>query len=210
MLESYLTKDQQDILKSLDTPVKIQAFLDTTAYRPEYSNLCPLRVMQEKKAHCLDGAVFGAAALKRLGYPPLLVDIFPEPGLDDDHVLAVFKRHDRWGAVAKSNFVGLRYREPVYRTIGELVLSYFEQFFNVNRVKTLRTYTPVLNLSRFDQVGWEWNDSGVDAIEKSLLKRRRIRAIPPETASELSLVDEISYQAGLAIANPDGLFKPRS
>jgi len=210
MLEDTLTNEQRALLKGLDSPVKIQAYLDTTAYRPEYSNLCPLRVMQEGRAHCLDGAIFGAAALKRLGYPPLLVDIFPDPGMDDDHVLAIFKQYGRWGAVAKSNFVGLRYREPVYRDIRELVMSYFEQFYNVNGVKTLRTYTPALNLARFDRLDWEGSDSGVDAIEKALLKRRRIAAITPEMADGLSKVDEISYQAGLTIANPEGLYKPKT
>lgn len=209
-LESHLTNEQLVLLQSLDTPVKIQAYLDTTLYRPEYSNLCPLRVIQEGKAHCLDGAIFGAAALRRLGYPALLVDMFPDVGMDDDHVLAVFKRGGRWGAVAKSNFVGLRLREPVYHTLRELVMSYFEQFYNVNGVKTLRTYTLPLNLGRFDVLGWEWNDKGVDVIEQSLLKRRRLALITTAMARELSAVDEISYKVGLSVANMEGLYKPKA
>ena len=175
-------------------------YLDTTVYRPEYSNLCPLQVMDEGRAHCLDGAIFAAAALRRLGNAPLLVDLFPEPGLDDDHVLAVFQRNGRWGAVAKSNYVGLR----------ELVMTYFEQFFNVNRVKTLRSYTRPLNLIQFDPLGWEWSQEGVDAIEQALLKRRRIPLLTAEMAAELEPVDELTYQAGMLAANPEGLFKPKT
>jgi hypothetical protein len=207
-LETGLNEEQKAILHGLSSPYRIQAFLDTTLYRPEYSNLCPLRVLQEGKAHCLDGGVFAAAALRRLGYPPLLVDIFPDPGMDDDHVLAVYKRNGRYGAVAKSNFVGLRMREPVYATLRELVMSYFEQFYNVNGIKTLRTYTMPVNLTRFDSLDWETQDSGVDAIEKTLLARRRIPLISAEMTAGLSPVDEITYKAGLSIANPDGLYQP--
>jgi hypothetical protein len=208
-LEASLNDAQLAILRGLTSPYHIQAFLDTTLYRPEYSNLCPLRVIQEGKAHCLDGGVFAAAALRRLGHPPLLVDIFPDPGMDDDHVLAIYKQNGRYGAVAKSNFVGLRMREPVYARLRELVMSYFEQFYNVNGVKTLRSYTMPVNLARFDGVEWETQDSGVDAIEKTLLARRRYPLISAEMAAGLSPVDEITYKAGLSIANADGLYRPK-
>jgi hypothetical protein len=90
------------------------------------------------------------------------------------------------------------------------VMSYFEQFYNVDGVKTLRTYTPALNLSRFDPLNWETTDAGIDAIEQALLKRRRIQAISAEMAAGLAKVDDITYQAGLSIANPEGLYKPKA
>jgi hypothetical protein len=207
-LESHINEEQRALLRTFDTPRKIQDFLDTTAYSPEYANRSPVRVFTDKQAHCLDGALFAAAALRRLGDAPLLVDMFPDPGMDDDHVLAIFKRNGRFGAVAKSNFVGLRYREPVYRDLRELVMSYFDQFYNVDGVKTLRTYTPPLNLSQFDKQGWEWSEQGADAIEKALLSRRRIPLITEEMAGSLSPVDELTYKAGLLVANHDGLYKP--
>ncbi len=209
-LESHLTNAQRDLFCGLTTPVEIQAYLDSTAYRPEYSNFCPLQVLETRRAHCLDGAIFGAAALRHLGYPALLVDMFPDAGMDDDHVLAIFNRRGCWGAVAKSNFVGLRYREPAYRSLRELVMSYFESFFNVNGARTLRSYTRPLDLALFDRVHWEFTEAGTDAIEKALLKRARIPLIPPEIAADLSPVDSISYQAGMAIANPDGLYRPKA
>ena len=208
-LETHLTPDLCDLLSGLDTPVKIQAFLDTCAYVAEYDNRCPARVLAERLAHCLDGGLFGAMALRRLGFSPRVVDIFPDPGMDDDHVLAIFRVSGRYGAVAKSNFVGLRYREPVYRTLRELIMSYFEQFYNVDGVKTLRTYAPPLNLARFDRLDWEWQDAGADAIEKTLLARRRIALISPEMAAALSPVDPLTYKAGLLVANMAGLYTPK-
>lgn len=209
LLEQHLTGEQRETLKGLDTPRKIQDYLDSTPYSPEYANRCPLRVMNDRLAHCLDGAMFAAAALRRIGFPPLLLDMFPDPGMDDDHVLAIFKQNGRLGAVAKSNFVGLRYREPVYTSLRELVMSYFEQFYNINGVKTLRTYTRPLNLERFDHLDWEVSDRGADAVEKALLARKRIPLITPAMAEALSPVDELVYKAGLMAANYDGLYKPR-
>jgi hypothetical protein len=208
-IDNHFNEEQQAVWRSLESPLAIQQFLDGCAYRPEYSNLSPLNVMIERKAHCLDGAVFGAAALRHLGHPPLLVDIFPDPGMDDDHVLAIYRQNGRWGAVAKSNFVGLRLREPVFRDLRELVMSYFEQFYNINGVKTLRTYTRPLDLGRFDRCDWEVADSGVDRIEKALLARARIPLITPAMAAALTPVDELTYRAGMLVANPAGLYKPK-
>lgn len=207
--ESHLNEEQRHLWRSLETPYQIQAFLDTCAYRPEYSNLSPLSVIKQRRAHCLDGAVFGAAALRRLGHQPLLVDMFPDPGMDDDHVLAIYRQNGRWGAVAKSNFVGLRSREPVYRDLRELVMSYFEQFYNLNSLKSLRTYTRPLNLARFDRLEWAWRDDGVDRIEQALLKRARRPLLTPVMQAALSPVDTLTYQAGMLVANLDGVYKPK-
>ena len=153
----FFTPAERTALDALHSPFAIQAFLDATPYSPEDRDRCPLNVIRDRVAHCLDGALFAAMALRRLGYPPLLIDLLPEPDIDDDHVLAIFKVNGCWGAVAKSNFVGLRYREPVYRTLRELVMSYFEPFYNVEGVRTLRGYTLPVNLSvrplRLDMAG---------------------------------------------------------
>src|SRR5512139_118747 len=145
-LEAQLTDEERTLLCGMTSPRKIQDFLDTVAYEPEYFNRSPLRVLRERRGHCLDGGIFAAAALRRLGYPALIVDLTPEPLMDDDHVLAVFRKNDAFGAIAKSNFVGLRYREPVFRSLRELVMSYFEDYFNTRGRKTLRGYTRLLDL----------------------------------------------------------------
>lgn len=204
-----LSPSERQLVESLDSPLSIQAFLDRTRYRPEYSNLCPLNVLRTFQAHCLDGAVFAAAALRRLGYAPRLVDLFPEPGMDDDHVLAVFERHGLLGAVAKSNFTTLRYREPVYRTLRELVLSYFEGFFSIQRVKTLRYYTRMLDLSALDRYDWMCSDAGIDEVERRLLRLARRPLFPPEVSADFSPVDELSFQAGTLNAVAEGLYQPK-
>jgi len=124
------------ILRGLKTPERIQHFLDTEiAYNKEPDGetiRSPRRVLRDRTAHCLEGALLAAAALRMHGAPPLLLDF--EAVRDDDHVLAIFKQHNCWGAIAKSNYSGLRFREPVYRTLRELAISYFEHYFNLERL----------------------------------------------------------------------------
>jgi hypothetical protein len=143
-------------LKKLKTPEKIQHFLDTQiAYNKEPDGetiRSPRRVLRDRVAHCLEGALLAAAALRIHGFPPLLLDLASVR--DDDHVLAVFRQNNHWGAIAKSNYSGLRFREPIYRTPRELVLSYFEHYFNASREKTLRQYSRPINLARFDPIHW--------------------------------------------------------
>ena len=208
-MESHLTPDEAELLATLNSPAKIQAFLDACPYRPEYTDLSPLSVLRQHKAHCLDGGFFAAAALRRLGYPPLVVDLLPDPGMDDDHILAIFRRSGLYGAVAKSNFSGLRFRDPIYRSLRELVMSYFEDFYNLDGVKTLRYYTRPANLSRFDPVGWEWKDDCLVEIEDYLNTLRRYPVLTPEMASELAPVDPLAYRAGMVGANLEGVYKPK-
>ncbi|MGQ9490816.1 MAG: hypothetical protein ACUVS6_08900 [Anaerolineae bacterium] len=206
-LEAHLTPAELAVWSGLTTPRKIQDFLDSIAYEPEYANRCPLRVLRERRGHCLDGALFAAAALRRLGYPPLIVDLIPEPLTDDDHLLAIYRRYGHYGAVAKSNFVGLRFREPVYRSLRELVMSYFEDYFNALGQKTLRAYTVPLNLAAFDPLNWEVDDAGTDVIEQRTETLRRYPVLTPEMVRELSPVDRRQLEAGLLGADPTGLFK---
>ncbi|MCU0644839.1 MAG: hypothetical protein MUC94_11320, partial [bacterium] len=109
----------QKLLSELSTPNKIQLFLDELTYSADEFYRCPRRVLHDRKAHCFDGALFAAAALHFIGYPPLILDLVPNDR-DDDHLLALFKMNGHWGALAKSNFVGLRFREPIYRNLREL------------------------------------------------------------------------------------------
>lgn len=206
--ERALTKSERQFMARLTTPVKIQAFLDKVIYSSEEIYRCPLRVLRDRVGHCFDGAVFAAAALRRLGHPPLILDLLPN-SRDDDHLLALFKRDGYWGAVAKSNFVGLRYREPIFRTLRELVLSYFEQFYNVEGEKTLRGYTVPVNLSRFDRLPWMTEDAPLDLIADRLDEIRKVQVLTPEMVARLSPVDERSHRAGLLGVNEAGLYRPK-
>jgi hypothetical protein len=208
-IDTHLTPAQLEIVQALTSPAKIQAFLDSVTYSPEDTTRCPVQVLQDRLAHCMDGGLFAAAMMRRLGYPPLVVDIFPDPGMDDDHVLAVYRREGYFGALAKSNYVGLRYREPVYRSLRELVMSYFEDFYSVDGIKTLRSYTPTLNLARFDRLEWMWRNDYLEQIMNHMDHRmRRYRVVTPEMAGWLSPIDRRSYEAGMQGVNPDGLYIP--
>ena len=123
--------------------------------------------------------MLAAAMLRRIGFPPLLLNMFPEPGTDDEHLLAVFRQHGVWGAVAKSNLVGLRFREPVYRTLRELVMSYFEPYYNVARKKTLRSYTRPLDLSAFDCHGVAVVQRAMDADRTAARRPAANRVVEP-------------------------------
>ena len=202
-----LTESEHHFISTLTTPAKIQAFLDEILYSTEPIYRCPLRVLRERIAHCFDGALFAAAMLRRLGYPALIMDMLPNER-DDDHMLAIYKKNGHWGAVAKSNFVGLRFREPIYRTLRELVMSYFEQFYNVEREKTLRSYTLPLNLKAFDALDWMTKDDSLERIAQKLDRTRKVPVLTQSMLSNLSLVDERSYRAGLLEANEAGLYKP--
>ncbi|MBN2416356.1 hypothetical protein JXO52_10965 [bacterium] len=194
-------------MKTLDSPYRIQAFLDTVPYSAEPVYRCPLQVLRDRLAHCFDGALFAAAALRLIGFPPLILDMIPDDR-DDDHLLALFKQEGHWGAIAKSNFAGLRFREPVYRTLRELVLSYFEQYYNVEREKTLRGYTVPLNLTVFDTYAWMTRDADLERIADRLDTIRRHSLLTPGMIARLSPVDERLYRAGLEGSDPDGLFRP--
>jgi hypothetical protein len=206
--DQLLSKSEYRVLKGLKTPAKIQAFLDDLEYSTEEIYRCPLRVLRERVAHCYDGALFAAAILRRIGYPPLILEMLPN-SRDDDHLLALFKKEMHWGAVGKSNFVGLRFREPVYRTVRELVMSYFEQFYNLEGEKTLRGYTVPLNLKSFDRHGWMVKDEPLYWIAEKLDRTRRVKVLTPKMVRTLSLLDPRAYQAGLMGADTKGLFHPR-
>jgi len=184
-------------LRALRTPHGIQRALDAMPYHHASTAWSPRRVLRERRAHCLEGAVFAAAALRVLGYPPLLLDL--EAVQDTDHVLAVYRERGHWGAIAKSNFTGLRYREPVHRSVRELVMSYFEGYINLRGDRTLRAYSHPVNLARFDRrrPGWMTTDGPLWWIAEYLVGVRHRRLLRPAMIRRLHRVDRRSLNAGL-------------
>ena len=122
-----------------------------------------------------------------IGFPPLIFDL--EADRDTDHVVAIFKVRGNWGAVAKSNFTGCRYREPVYRNLRELALSYFNIYFNLRFERTLRRYSRPVNLARFDNRDWMTTDEPVWFIAEHLCEIPHIRLLPPGAEKRLTRVD---------------------
>lgn len=198
MPSDVFTASERAVFRRLSSPEKIQRFLDGVPYNKEPDgDTCrsPRRVLRDRTAHCMEGALFGAAALRMLGYPPLLLDL--EAVRDDDHVLAVFRVRGHWGAVAKSNYSGLRYREPVYRNLRELALSYFEHYYNLKREKTLRRYSRPVNLRRFDALGWMTAEEDVWDIPNYLCGIPHRALLRPGLAARLGRVDDRLFAAGL-------------
>lgn len=192
-----LTPREAAALRRLSPPWRIQRFLDEEVGYDVSGKSCrsPRRVLRERKARCLDGALFAAAALRLQGHRPLVVDL--EAVYDSDHVLAVFRDGGGWGAIARSNFSGLRYREPIHRTVRELVLTYFEAYFNYRREKTLRAYSRPIDLSRFDSLGWMTAEEDLWAIARALFEVPHTPVLRPGQVERLATVDRRSFAAGL-------------
>jgi len=180
-------------LRSFKDPYGIQRFLDDTPYHLQDTAWSPRVVLREQTSHCLEGAIFAAAALRALGFPPLVIDFEAEH--DTDHVLAVYRIRGHWGAVAKSNYAGCRYREPVYRSLRELAMSYFNIYFNMRCERTLRTYSRPVNLARFDHLDWMTTEEPVWFIPYHLVEIPHVKLLRPGMKRLLHRVDERLFRA---------------
>ena len=195
------------LLRSIAAPIDIQSFLNRLPYNDRPTAMSPRRVMRERTAHCFEGALFAAAALRFLGYPALIVDMAADN--DDDHVIAVFRENCLWGAVAKSNTTLLRFREPVYRSLRELVMSYFEMYFNTKGYKSLLSYSRPVNLARYDRHGWMTAAEDLHYIGDHLYAVGHVKVVPDAQRKLLSPVDRDVLEACFLGAKESGLFKPR-
>ena len=198
MRNQEFRRDELKVLRKLRRPEKIQDFLDNRiGYNKEKGGATcrsPRRVLRDRLAQCMEGALFAAAALRVNGHPPLLLDL--EAERDDDHVLALFRIRGHWGAIAKSNYSGLRFREPVYRTLRELVMSYFEHYYNLRGKKSLRTYSRPVNLGRFDRRGWMTAEEDVWYIPEYLTGIPHRALLTPAMVRNLARMDKRLFEAG--------------
>jgi hypothetical protein len=182
-------------LRALKTPVQIQKFLDALPYQYGNTAWSPQRALRERKGHCLEGSLLAAAALRLNGHPPLLMDL--EAVHDDDHVIALYRERGLWGGIAKSNFAGLRFRAPIYRTLRELALSYFENYYNLRGERTLRNYSGPVNLARLDSQHWMISEEDVWCVPELLIAARHYPLFPDKVAQALPRVDRRSFEAGM-------------
>ncbi len=191
--DSGFTPSELRTLRALKTPGGVQRFLDDLPYNLRYDARSPRKVLHDRMASCLEGGIFAAAALRVLGFPPLIFDL--EADRDTDHVIAIFKVRGHWGAVAKSNFTGCRYREPVYRTLRELAMSYFNIYFNLRWERTLRRYSRPVNLARFDRLNWMTTEKSVWFIAEHLCEIPHIALLTPAMEKKLTRVDPRTVKA---------------
>ena len=192
-----LTNQEYELLRKLDTPSRIQDYLNTLAINFEKRGetcMSPRRVMQTSRAHCMEGALLASAAMLVHGVRPLLLDLKSARG-DDDHVIVLYKEHGRWGALSKTNHATLRFRDPVYRTTRELAMSYFHEYFLDSGKKTLVSYSLPFSLSRF---GTDWITSERDLwkIPKALDQSRHLPIAAPEVLHKARHADDIERAAG--------------
>ena len=200
------TQSESEFISQFKKPYDIQLFLDSVPYNPNAECRSPRLVIADQKAHCFEGALFAASMLRELGFKPLILDMMSEN--DDDHVIAVFKVREQWGAIAKSNTTALRYREPVYRSIRELIMSYFDFYFNTLGDKSLRSYSRPVNLSPFDKRDWSQTDSDLEYIGDYLTRIPHYPVLDAESIKHLQRADQKLMDAVFLGANADGLFKP--
>lgn len=193
-MNSFTTQELR-VLKKLNTPHKIQEFLNQLPYHLADTVYSPRKVLRERTAHCFEGALFAAAALRVNGYEPLIMDLEADPS-DTDHVIAIYQENGAWGAIATSNYPGCRGRPAIYKNFRELALSYFNDYFSPRRRFTLRKYSNPVNLKRFDKQGWMTSEKSllyigeylVDIPHKTLLTKKMERNLPR--------VDERAFKAG--------------
>ncbi|MBN1568088.1 MAG: hypothetical protein JXA73_09590 [Acidobacteria bacterium] len=193
-------------MRKFRNPAEIQRFLNDLKYRKEGGARSPHVVERTRLANCFDGAVYAAAALETLGYPPLIVDLIAKN--DDDHVIAVY-RTNGWGAIAKSNTTMLRSREPVYRSLRELVMSYFDGYFNTAGYKSLRSYSAPVNLQRFDAIQWRTAEIPLDPIQDWLFHIRHYPLISVPMERALARAEPDVMRACFLFSDRKGLFRPK-
>jgi hypothetical protein len=198
------TPEERAILTPLDAPAKIQDYLDGIPYTTDHQTHSPRRVMRDGHAHCTEGAYFAAAALRFHGHPPLVLNLRADN--DDDHVLAVYRWRGCIGAIAKSNFAGLRYREPIFRTFRELALSYFEEYYNTVYEKSLRAYSRPFDLSIFDPVNWMTTEEDLEFIGCRLDRVRHYPLLDEAALRNLRRVDQRMYDAGFLGTDMAGVY----
>lgn len=196
-MEKIPTK-QLNILKKLNTPVKIQDFLDKMPinFEPD-GDTCrpPMLILKENNCHCIEGAILAALALRLNGQEPLLLDLTANKN-DYDHVVTLFKSSGKWGAISKTNHVALRYREPIYNSLRELVMSYFHEYLDEQGRKNLRSYSLPVNLKRFDKLGWMTTYEEVYYIPEYLVEAKHFNLLNKKQIRNLRRADQFEIKIG--------------
>ena len=194
--ESHLPKNLRKKFNQLNTPFEIQQYLDGITYKGEERDRSPLNVMLDNQGHCLDGGFLAALCLWRIGFKPLLLDIVPDPGVDDDHVLALYQIEGRWGALAKTNYINLGFREPVHRNFRELAMTYFEHYVSIHKRKVLTGYLRSFDASRYTRLNWAWDEAGANILYyKHFYGRKPVPLITKSMAARLSPATDKAYLA---------------
>ena len=199
-----LTAREHAVLRRLSTPYRIQAYLNATPINHEVGGetvLSVREVIRQRRAHCIEGAMFAACALWVNGDPPLVMHLDCDLS-DYPHVIALFKRHGAWGAISKTNGAPLRYRDPIYRTLRELALSYFHEYSNRRGHKTLRSYSVSFDLSRLEPEEWVTNTKSCWTAHDRLVALRHYPLISKKQERLLAKRDKFERRASKLVEYP--------
>lgn len=199
-----LSAKEFTLLRQLDAPQKIQVFLNGIPINHELTGetiLSVRQVLRQRRAHCIEGAFVAACALWIHGDPPLLVHLDCDLS-DYPHVIAVFRRKGCWGAISKTNATPLRYRDPVYRTLRELAMSYFHEYFNKRYQKTLRSYSATFDLRKVDPALWVTNEKACNEVHDRLVKARHYSLISAAQQRLLAQRDSFERRASKLVQYP--------
>lgn len=199
------TSSERKFLRSLSSPQKIQNYLDSLIFNPEDACLSPRYVMMSGDAHCFESCLLAASALELQGHPPLIVDLMAVN--DDDHTICVYKSKTGWGSISKSNTTLLAGRDPFYRTIRELVMSYFPFYFNSDGKLTLYAYSEPISLNHYNLWNWRTTDENLEEMGKSLSDETHFEIISHAKLFSLPKVHERLVKACFLGADPKGFFK---
>jgi hypothetical protein len=193
------TKKELSLFKKLNTPAKVQDFLNSIPINKEKNGVgtvkSPVRVLRERNAHCIEGAILGAYILSLAGHKPLLMHLETTKS-DFEHVIAPFKVGGLWGALSKTNHAVLRFRDPVYKNIRELAMSYFHEYTDDNGFKTLRKYSDPLDLREFED-GWMLEGNDLWGIDEELEKIKHHSIVPK--GLKLRRADPIERKVGKVV-----------
>ncbi len=193
-----LSKKELTSLRRLSSPQKIQDYLESLPFNFEKSGetlMSPRRVLKEKRAHCLEGALLAAAALWLQGEKPLLLDLKTHKK-DQEHVVALFRSNGYWGAISKTNHAVLRYRDPIYESVRELALSYFHEYFlNSNGQKTLESYSTPFDLSTLGDA-WVTDEEDLWHISQRLDRVRHFPVVPKKNQRQIRKATKVEREAG--------------
>jgi len=199
-----LTRREFATLRRLATPQKIQAFLNAIPINHELDGetlLSVREVLRQQRAHCIEGALVAACALWIHGEPPLVMHLDCDP-CDYPHVIALFRRHRSWGALSKTNGACLRYRDPVYRSLRELAMSYFHEYFDKRGRKTLRSYSVAFDLRRLDPALWVTREKACVEAHARLAGLRHYPLISGRQGRLLSKRDPFERKAAAMVEYP--------
>jgi len=191
------TKKEKVLLKRLNSPAKVQTFLNSLRFNFEKKGetlKSPILTLRARSAHCMEGALLGAYILSLQGFTPYILCL-KATRTDYDHVIVPFKKNGLWGALSKTNHNVLRYREPVYKNIRELSMSYFHEYFLDSGQKTLRRYSATFNLNTLE-AGWELSDKNLWYIDQKLNKIKYYNVIPKSHIQKLRKADQVEIKAG--------------